>query len=351
MKIAALILTIVICAGILASWSVSTPIFNERLERIPDEAFQIEAPHQALTFARTTSDELLLVLRANQESAEVVDLSAAMQQELSDPLQALRQFSYAQIAAAASNDTETYALEELGLPLVPHYPHIAAGTNFRAHAEEVGIEEGPFLFPKLTRATPWNADVPLRTRLDYEAELCAVPLHTYTATTQADFGFVLCSDFTDRWTLVKDIDLDAPMGRTGFSDAKGGPGMLSIGPFFVVPQDDATFYPDLHLGLYLNEDLRQRDRAGLMIWTPHEIASQALQQCDAEFLTDSGMVGLTSCGSIAAGTLLLTGTPAGVLFHLANLWNPTAYVQAGDTVTTYATGLGMLQNRVKETTH
>ena len=64
------------------------------------------------------------------------------------------------------------------------------------------------------------------------------------------------------------------------------------------------------------------------------------------FTSLSGTHTLTDCDAIAAGTLILTGTPEGVMFHLLNIWSPLAYVREGDEVTAAASHLGVLRNRV-----
>jgi 2-keto-4-pentenoate hydratase/2-oxohepta-3-ene-1,7-dioic acid hydratase in catechol pathway len=174
-----------------------------------------------------------------------------------------------------------------------------------------------------------------------------VTLTAHTAERPARLGFVLCNDFTDRWTLVRDIDLDGPMGQTGFPDGKGGEGMLPIGPWLVVPRDPAAFTPGLPLELYVNGHLRQRDLAGRMIWSPAEIAERALESCDAAYERRAGTVELTDCAGIPARTLLLTGTPAGVMFHPLTLWSPGAYLVPGDEVVTRSPRLGLLRNRIR----
>jgi 2-keto-4-pentenoate hydratase/2-oxohepta-3-ene-1,7-dioic acid hydratase in catechol pathway len=341
---------------------VSKPVFDERLAEAPESAFDILPVSEALTFARTTDGSLLLVVGADRDSVDAIDLSAVLDPSVTDPsanapsanapsanapLALLRSFGYQALAAAAGHTSRQVPLAQLGMPFDPAYPHIAAGTNFRAHAEEVGLDDGPFLFPKLTRATAWNAPVPARSRLDYEAELCAVTLGAYTQDDPAPLGFVLCNDFTDRWSLLTEIDLGTPMGQTGFPDAKGGPGMLPIGPFLVVPRDDAGFHESLEMGLAVAGELRQRDSAGLMIWSAHEIARNALGNCETDFVSAAGNHRLTPCAAIPEATLLLTGTPAGVAFHYLNIWRPASYLRSGDEVLTYGEHLGVLLNTVE----
>lgn len=324
----------------------SAPVFDERMSEPPDSAFDVLPVSEALTFARTKEGRLLLVSSADRGAVEAVDLGAALDTIATDPLAILRIHGYEAVAATVTGAAQSVPLQQLGLPFDPAYPHIAAGTNFRAHAEEVGLDEGPFLFPKLTRATAWDASVPARTRLDYEVELCAVTLGLYSPDAPAALGFVLCNDFTDRWALLTEIDLDTPMGQSGFPDAKGGAGMLPIGPFLVVPAQDADFHRRLEIGLAVNDRLRQRDSAGLMIWSPHEIARHALENCETPFVSAAGSHRLTPCDAIPEATLLLTGTPAGVAFHFLNIWRPGSYLQSDDRLLAYGPHLGVLRNTV-----
>jgi len=122
---------------------------------------------------------------------------------------------------------------------------------------------------------------------------------------------------------------------------------LPVGPFLVVPRDDQKFHRDVQLQLGVNGTLRQRASAGLMIWSPHEIARKALGRCDDVFQRAGETVGLTPCAGIEAGTLILTGTPAGVMFHLLNIWTGQAYLRSEDEVLVFADHLGLLHNRIR----
>jgi 2,4-diketo-3-deoxy-L-fuconate hydrolase len=342
---------LLLAALVVATWQLSRPKFDERLEADPLEALAIAPPDVALTLARMGSGggpRVVLVTRSGPDGLGVVDLEAAFGRPFRDAVEAFAVLGFDALARAASDaGTVRASYEDLTLPLDAAQPHIAAGTNFRAHAEEVGRDEGPFLFPKLSDATAWDANVPDRARLDYEAEICALTLTPHTALRPARLGYLLCNDFTDRWTLVRNIDLDAPMGTTGFPDGKGGAGMLPIGPLLVVPRDADAFYRGLTLELYVDGELRQRAVGGRMIWSPGEIASRALEACDVAYHRQAGSVGLTDCDGIPPRTLILTGTPGGVMFHLLTLWSKHAYLEPGDEVVTVATHLGVLRNRIR----
>ena len=341
-----------IALALLASSVVLTrPAFDNRLDGDARDNIPILPLDQGLTFARSVQDgsaKLLIVRSATAQGLHVVDVGAALSRPVEDPLAAIASVGLAQLEHVARTDVETLVrYEDLGVPLQGGEAHIAAGTNYAAHAEETGIEDGVFLFPKLSAPTAWNAPVTARGRFDYEAELCAVPLAPIIQDGPAQFGFVLCNDFTDRWPLVRDIDFDQPMGTTGFTEGKGGPGMMPLGPFLVVPRDDTAFYRAVSLELFLNGQLRQRSSASLMIWSPEQIAAQALKLCTQDYHRGAETLRLTGCESIPAGTILLTGTPEGVLFHPATIWNPLAYLGSGDEVVIRAPWLGVLQNRIE----
>jgi 2-keto-4-pentenoate hydratase/2-oxohepta-3-ene-1,7-dioic acid hydratase in catechol pathway len=159
-------------------------------------------------------------------------------------------------------------------------------------------------------------------------------------------GLLLCNDFTDRWTLVRGMMSGGKMGTSGFADAKGQEGFLPVGPLFVVPRDLERFYPTIELSLYVNGRLRQRASAGNMIWGPAEIIDQAFQRADWSFRFAGRETSLLPNGVIPARTLLLSGTPEGVIFRPINVWWAPPYLELGDEVTARATYLGILRNTV-----
>jgi 2-keto-4-pentenoate hydratase/2-oxohepta-3-ene-1,7-dioic acid hydratase in catechol pathway len=340
----------------VASYVVSRPIGGEPLNADSLASHEVADVELALTFARTVGKNgvhLLVVTAWEGGVVSAVDITDAFEIIYRDPVDALANEGFAAIArVAGSGRPDSYAPEDLVMPLELRYPHIAAGTNFKAHAEESMVDGGPFLFPKLARPTPWFANVPASARLDYEAEVCVVPLRYISRAELATdelpgtLGYLLCNDYTDRYRLVRDIELGTPMGTTGFASGKGGDGLLPIGPLLVVPKDGWSFYRSVRLFLWVNDELRQRETAGLMIWSPRQILAHALAGCDDSYLHQGRQIKLTPCDGIAGRTLVLTGTPAGVAFHPINVWYPGFYLQPGDEVVTVGRYLGMLRNLV-----
>lgn len=338
---ASLSLAALAAALVAYSYAVSQPAVDTRWDA--NAPLTIAAEDQALTFARSGS-RLIRVTGHHGDYIEGMDLSAALEEQ-HDLLAAYRRLGYEELAAV-KGPAISLPLSELGTVIDYRHPHIAAGTNYSEHAEEVYLDDPPFMFPKLAQASGWQAEVALYPRLDFEAELALVPLADIrTADEEVPFGLVLCNDFTDRWTLIREINLGAPMGTTGFAAAKGFSSFLPTGYLFVIPRTSA-FYRNIELELALNGTARQRFRSEDMILKPDDIVREAFRQNEQQYWRGEEKIALLARRHIPAGTLILTGTAAGVLFKPVNLWNPGFYLQQGDRVVTRATYLGHLDNRI-----
>lgn len=302
----------------------------------------VAPPDEALTFARR-GRELLLVQSLVEGQVEVVALP-----EADDPIALLDRTSAEQLRAAARRRPRVrVTLAQLGLPAELGAVHVAAGANFRAHGEEVGVEE-PFLFPKLVAPTPWDAAVPAAARLDYEVELCFVALRALaSADAPGRFGVLLCNDFTERFTLLKGLLGPGAMGTRGFADAKGRAGFLPVGAFLVVPDDLEAFLAGVTLELWVNGSLRQSSPASAMIWDLPALVERSFAWRERAYRHAGGTRSiLPAPDGIPARTLVLSGTPGGVIFQPSNLWRGSLYLQPGDEVVARASGLGALQNTI-----
>jgi 2-keto-4-pentenoate hydratase/2-oxohepta-3-ene-1,7-dioic acid hydratase in catechol pathway len=335
-------------AAVLSSAWLVRPVFDGVLDDAVFSGMTMAPPEDALTLAVSDAGAVLLVTGVDADGITAVDINAVTGQSFTDAIDARRGLGVLGLRTLYDSDRRSfYRWDALSLPVAPRYPHIAAGTNYRAHAREVGLEEEPFLFPKLSRPTAWDSGVLPGARLDYEVELCAVLLTDHSAAQPATLGYMLCGDFTDRWTLVRDLDLDGEMGRTGFPLAKGGKSRLPVGPLLLMPAEE-DFYEGLELSLYLDGALRQRDFARQMVWSPREILDKALVDCESPYLSGADTVHITGCERIPAGSIILTGTPEGVLFHLGTLWNPWAYLREGNAITSLGTYLGYMRNEIRK---
>jgi 2-keto-4-pentenoate hydratase/2-oxohepta-3-ene-1,7-dioic acid hydratase in catechol pathway len=340
--------------ALLASVLLSRPLHTDVLDPAAPTDVSIAPLEQALTLARyRVRDEprTLLVRSYAADSIVAVDLTAHFNRPGADALDLFREFGYEAIAHAAGGAPVTVAVTTLDVPFDGHAANIGIGANYREHARESNLEEQPFVFPKRAQPTRFTSTVS-RGRsalLDYEAELGLVSLQQITGSQPAPstMGLVLCNELTDRWALVRNYRRGTPLGTTGFVDGKSREGFAVLGPLLVIPRDFDSFYQRIMLRLYLNGRLRQRESAGQMIWGPREILAEIFRRKDWEFQAREGSVPLLDvAGTIPAGTVIFTGTPAGVIFRPHNLWNPWVYLRPGDEVVIEADGLGVIRNRI-----
>jgi 2-keto-4-pentenoate hydratase/2-oxohepta-3-ene-1,7-dioic acid hydratase in catechol pathway len=212
---------------------------------------------------------------------------------------------------------------------VPDPPAILAiGMNYRAHVAEMGREppEWQYWFNKQRTAIAGPGDpivLPsVSDMVDYEGELALVigPRCQHVPAARAFevvAGFTVINDVSARdwqwrsptFTLGKSFDTHAPCGPelvTG--DELGDPGSLAI-------------------RTWVNDELRQ-----------HSTTSDLIFGC-AEMIEY-----LTTAFPLEPGTIIATGTPAGV----GAGFDPPRFLAAGDTVRIAIEGIGELSNPVAQ---
>lgn len=205
-------------------------------------------------------------------------------------------------SAAASGDT--VPVDGLGLvsPVTRPCRVVAQMTNFESHVKDAGMDPKtvPLTFFRKSSASisgPFDDVVkPGHVRfLDYEVEIGLVigrdiPVGTtITDANLADYvaGLVVTNDVSAR---------DIQLPQTQFYEAKSYPTFTPVGPALVlIDGDELKRFGDLRLRLSVNGDERQNALVeGDMLYRPLE----ALQS-------------LARFQDLAAGDLVLTGTPAG----------------------------------------
>lgn len=216
-------------------------------------------------------------------------------------------------------DGHTLPLE--GAPLlVPCVPSkiVGVGTNYRAHAVEMGkhLPHEPLLFLKPPSAlTAPEAPIvrpPGYERTDFEGELGVVigrRARHVTAAAALDyvFGYTVVNDVTVRDLQKKDIQ---------FTRAKGFDSFCPVGPCLAVGLDPR----DLGLRTRQNGALKQSSSTSDLIFSVAELIA---------FI--SGVM------TLEPGDLITTGTPSGV--------GPIA---PGDSIEIEIDGIGTLRNPVVE---
>jgi acylpyruvate hydrolase len=232
------------------------------------------------------------------------------------------------IAAITEWVTVPAASARLHAPIADPGKFICIGLNYRDHAEETGnaIPKEPPIFAKWSNAILDPGEPILRPRgskqLDWEVELGVVigrPAR-YVAREQAlDYvwGYTIINDasardfqmLTSQWMAGKIFETAAP-----------------IGPYIA----DRTEVLDPHtltLKTFVNGKQVQNGNTKTFIFDVRYLVSYL-----------SGLI------TLMPGDVIATGTPPGVGLGM----KPPAYLNAGDVVRMEITGLGALENPVKE---
>jgi len=205
-------------------------------------------------------------------------------------------------AAVQSNDPVPVDSLELVSPVTKPCRVVAQMTNYASHVKDAGMDPKtiPLTFFRKSSASitgPFDEILkPEHVRfLDYEVEIgLAIARDIPVGTTVSESNW---SDFIAGLVVTNDVSArDIQLPQTQFYEAKSYPTFTPVGPALVLLDgDELKRFGDLRLRLRVNGDLRQ-DRLveGDMLYKPLE----ALQS-------------LARFQDLAAGDLILTGTPAG----------------------------------------
>jgi len=216
----------------------------------------------------------------------------------------------------------------LHAPIVDPGKFICIGLNYKDHAAETGnpAPKEPPIFPKWVNAILDPGDPILRPRgektLDWEVELGVVIGRTarYVTKDQA-------LDHVYGYTIINDVSArDFQFVTTQWGAGKIGDTLAPVGPYIA----DRAEIPDPHvldLKTWVNGTLMQDGTTRNFIFDVRYIVSY-----------------LSNIMTLSPGDLIATGTPAGVGFSR----KPPIVLQPGDTVRLEITGLGALENPVKD---
>ena len=244
----------------------------------------------------------------------------------SDPSEVLDSLNDLHELSSNINNFEPTGLIEnslLGAPITNSRNCFAVGLNYKAHAEESGMEIPPFpmVFTKHTSCIvgPFE-EIQMRSDIvDYEAELVVVIGKKGKNITKDNAwehvaGLTVGQDISDR---AVQFHATPPQFNLGKSFDTFGP----IGPFLVSP-DLVTNKDAVQLQCYVNDELRQETSTDDLIFTVPDIISYI-----SEFLT------------LNTGDLIFTGTPSGVGATQGKL------LKHGDIVTTSINEIGTIINK------
>ena len=211
----------------------------------------------------------------------------------------------------------------LGAPVTNSRNCYAVGLNYRAHAEESGMEIPPFpmVFTKHTSCIVGPFDnIEMRSDIvDYEAELVLVIGKKGKNISKENAwdhvaGLTVGQDISDRAVQFHATPAQFNLGK---SFDTFGP----IGPYLVSP-DSVANKNAVHLECHINNELRQESSTDDLIFTVPDIISYI-----SEFLT------------LNTGDLIFTGTPSGVGATQGKL------LKDGDIITTSIKEIGTIKNK------
>ena len=223
--------------------------------------------------------------------------------------------------------TDAQARVQRLLPPIDPVNILAIGLNYGRHAEEGGfpLPDHPVVFAKLTTTLAGPGDAILLPadapdEVDFEAELAVVIGKTARNAAEADaldfvLGYSCANDVSARdcqirrdqqWTRSKSFDTFCPLGPCLVIDAKMNPNALAI---------RST----------LNGKRMQDSNTADMIFSVPNLVSYLSRQF-----------------TLLPGTLIITGTPAGVGYTR----QPPVFLRPGDMITVAIEGIGELTNPV-----
>jgi len=288
------------------------------------KSLKIKSPEEAITISRFYQDgkvHTLAVLDDDGERVTGVDLSAELKRYAHHSFDVIRNLEFDELVKLIrTSSTQLIVKYDDLLPCVAGEQHLAIGINYAEHGKETG-QVRPFMFPKYVHTDPaiHQLNYTGGWLLDHEVELGIVFPSAVCAVADLDhmmIGFLVVNDFTDRATLMRKMDSKDVTGGKGFPDAKSKKGFLPTGPYIVIPRDWRAFVKELKLQLSVNGTVRQDGAAKDMVWDIEKIIEHSLAvKGEKKSFYQDKMVGLFEGDCIPANSIIITGTPSGVVFN------------------------------------
>ena len=240
-------------------------------------------------------------------------------------------------AKAAESVGASVALSEVELlaPIPrPRQDIICLGMNYRDHLTEAANYDSAFakerpvtvyFSKRVSQAVAPEGFIErhagLTERLDYENELAVILGKTARDVKAAD-----AADYIFGYTIVNDVSArEVQTAHKQFYFGKSLDGFTPMGPC-ITTADELAFPPALTLTTLVNGELRQNSNTSLLLNSIAEIIEEL----------SSGM-------TLLPGTIIATGTPAGVGMG----FDPPKFLASGDVVECTIQGIGTLRNTVR----
>ena len=241
-------------------------------------------------------------------------------------------------AFAAASASKPVPLEDVTLlaPIPrPRQDVICLGMNYRDHEKEAArydaeafTKEKPaavYFSKRVSRAGDPDGTIPrykgLVERLDYEAELAVIIGKTARNVKAEEAGAYIFG-----YTVLNDVSArDLQTGHKQWYFGKGLDGFTPMGPC-IVTAEEISFPPALDISARVNGEVRQEANTAWLINSIGEVLEE-----------------LTAGMTLLAGTVIATGTPAGVGMG----FDPPKFLKSGDVVECEIEGIGVLRNTVE----
>ena len=284
----------------------------------------IKKLEDALTLSRFIKGGKIHTLAVLEDDGEIVrgvDLSAELNKYEQNSFDVLKNLTFDEAVKIIDKSSKKTSVKYSDLlPSVAGEEHLAIGINYAEHGKETG-QVKPFMFPKLLKTDPsiHTLNYTKGWLLDHEVELGIVfptAVCSLTDLNHIMIGFLVVNDFTDRAALMRGMDSENVTGGKGFPDAKSKKGFLPTGPYIVIPKDWRAFVKELQLKLSVNGKVRQNGSAKDMVWNIDKIIERSLSvKGQKKSYYHGKMVGLFKGRCIPANSIIITGTPSGVVFN------------------------------------
>lgn len=220
---------------------------------------------------------------------------------------------------------------------IPHPAQdvICLGINYMAHAKEAARfqkesfeqkAQAIYFSKRVNRAVDPEGEIPahenLTKQLDYEAELAVI-----IGKDAKDVPEERVQEYLFGYTVLNDVSArELQTGHGQWYFGKSLDGFCPMGPC-VLTADSVPFPPKLSICSRVNGELRQDSNTELFIHGISEVVAELSR-------------GMT----LKAGTIIATGTPAGVGMG----FDPPKFLKPGDTVECEIEGIGILKNIIGE---
>jgi 2-keto-4-pentenoate hydratase/2-oxohepta-3-ene-1,7-dioic acid hydratase in catechol pathway len=288
-----------------------------------DRIMDLEASYESYLASRgvVRAGAIAAALFPADSTRGFLEGGVASQDALAEMMEAAGSGAWSPVAAPQSR-------VRLCAPIADPGKFICIGLNYKDHAAETGnpAPKEPPLFAKWANAILDPGEPILRprgeTRLDWEVELGVVIGRTARRVSREQ-----ALDYVYGYTIINDASArDFQMVTTQWVAGKCPDTLAPVGPYIA----DRTEVPDPHvldLKTWVNGTLMQDGNTRNFIFDVRYVVSYL-----------SGLM------TLQPGDLIATGTPAGVGFSR----KPPVTLQPGDTVRLSITGLGTLENPVKD---